>query len=149
MCMLGVCLCSYAQNLFFFFFLKRTGAHSYLQTLKVLWHQLKNHWKQSACVYKSISPMYKLLHFSSVNEPSFHGLWRETTEQIDWWAKQPSEDMKCWEAWDTTCRHKAKDITPLTAWRREALKEEVLDNLPWTNERGPLSIRWTLQPRSI
>ena len=26
--------------------------------------------------------------------------------------------------------HKAKDITPLIAWRREALKEEALDDLP-------------------
>ena len=32
-----------------------------------------------------------------------------------------SEDLKCWEAWDTTCGHKAKDITPLIA---------SLDNLP-------------------
>jgi len=32
------------------------------------------------------------------------------------------EDLKCWEAWDTTCRHKAKDITPSIAWRREAWK---------------------------
>ena len=37
--------------------------------------------------------------------------WREMTEQTDWWAKQPpqvacfSEDLKCWEAWDTTCWH--------------------------------------------
>ena len=39
-------------------------------------------------------------------------------------AKQPSqmacilEDLKCWGAWDTTCWHKAKDITqPITCWR--------------------------------
>ena len=38
----------------------------------------------------------------------------------------------CWEAWDTTCGHKAKDITPLIAWR-----EEALDDLPWKDERGP------------
>ena len=59
--------------------------------------------------------------------------WRETTEQINWWAKQPSqvacvlEDQKCWGAWDTTCRHKAKDVTPSLAWRREAWKEEALE----------------------
>ena len=53
---------------------------------------------------------------------------------------------KCWEAWDTTCIYKAKDITPLTAWRREAWKEEALDVLPWKGERGPSSIRWTLEP---
>ena len=46
------------------------------------------------------------------------------TEQIDWQAKQPSqmacflEALKCW-AWSSTCRYKAKDITPSTAWRRE------------------------------
>ena len=38
-----------------------------------------------------------------------------------------------------TCGHKAKDITPLTAWRREALKEEALDDLPWKDKRGPSS----------
>ena len=56
------------------------------------------------------------------------------------------EDLKCWEAWDTTCGHKAKDITPLIAWRREALKEEALDDLPWKDERGPSSVRRTLEP---
>ena len=36
---------------------------------------------------------------------------------IDWQTKQPSqvdcvsEDLKCWGAWDTACRHKDKDIT--------------------------------------
>ena len=57
-----------------------------------------------------------------------------------------SEDLKCWEAWDTTCGHKAKDITPSIAWRREAWKEEALDDLPWKDERGPSSIRRTLEP---
>ena len=28
-------------------------------------------------------------------------------------------DLKCWGAWDTTCGHKAKDITWSIAWRRE------------------------------
>ena len=51
-------------------------------------------------------------------------------------AKQPpqvacfSEDLKCFRAWDTTCGHKAKDITPSKAWRREAWKEEALKDLP-------------------
>ena len=77
--------------------------------------------------------------------------WRGMADQIDWRAKQPSqvacfsEDLKCWEAWDTTCRHKAKDLIPSTAWRREALKEEALDDLPWKDERGPSSIRRTLE----
>ena len=71
---------------------------------------------------------------------------------MDWRAKQPSQvacfsdDLKCWEAWDTTCGHKAKDITPLITWRREALKKKVLDDLPWKDERGPSSIRQTLEP---
>ena len=75
-----------------------------------------------------------------------------TTEQIHWQAKQPSEvacfseDLKRCEAWDTTCGYKAKDLTPSITWRREAWKEEVLDDLPWKNERGPSSIRWTLEP---
>ena len=68
--------------------------------------------------------------------------WREINEQIDWWKKQPSqvvciwEDLKCWGVWDTTSRHKAKDITPSITWRREAWKEETLNNLPWKDERG-------------
>ena len=63
--------------------------------------------------------------------------WREMTVEIDWRAKQPSqaacvpEDLKYWRAWDTSCGHKAKDITPSTAWRREAGKEEALSDLSW------------------
>ena len=34
------------------------------------------------------------------------------------------EDPKCWGAWDTICRHKAKDITPSIAWRSETWKQE-------------------------
>ena len=77
---------------------------------------------------------------------------REMTEQTDWWVKQPSqvacfsEDLKCWGAWNTSCPHKAKDIMPSTIWRKEAWKEVMLDNLLWKDERGPSSIRWTLQP---
>ena len=52
---------------------------------------------------------------------------------------------RCWEAWDTICGHEAKAITPLIAWRREALKEEVLDNLSWKYERGPSLNRWILE----
>ena len=71
-----------------------------------------------------------------------HAEWRGMIEQIDGWAKQPSqvacfsEGLQCWGAWDTTCRYKAKDITPLIASRREAWKEEALDDLPWKDERG-------------
>ena len=32
------------------------------------------------------------------------------------------------------------------AWRREAWKEKALDDLPWKDERGPSSIRRTLEP---
>ena len=77
--------------------------------------------------------------------------WREVIEHIDWREKQRaqvacvSEDLKCWWAWNTTCGHKAKDITPSTAWRREAWKEEVLGDLLWKDEGGPSSIRWTLE----
>ena len=48
------------------------------------------------------------------------------TEQMGWWGKQPSQ-VAC----VSTCGCKAKDITPLTARRREAWKEEALNNLPW------------------
>ena len=77
---------------------------------------------------------------------------RDTTEQTDWQAKQPSqvacisEDLKCGEARDTTCRHKAKGITPSIAWRHEAWKEETPDDLLLKDERGPTSIRRTLEP---
>ena len=69
-----------------------------------------------------------------------------------WRAKQPSqvacfsEDQKCWGAWDTTCGHKAKDITPSIAWRRKARKEEALDDAPWKDERRLSSIRRTMEP---
>ena len=64
--------------------------------------------------------------------------WREMTEAC------VSEDLKCWAAWDTTCGHKAKNITPSVAWRREVWTEEALDDLPWKDERRPLSTRQTL-----
>ena len=78
--------------------------------------------------------------------------WRKMTEHIDWQAKQPLhvacflEDLECWGTWDSTCGYKAKDITPSIAWRREAWKEEALDELPWKNQRGSSSIRQTLEP---
>ena len=49
-------------------------------------------------------------------------------------------------AWDSTCGHKAKDITQSIAWRREAWTEEALVNLPWMGESEPSSIRRTLKP---
>ena len=75
--------------------------------------------------------------------------WMEMTEQIDRRAKQPpqvtgvSKGLKCWGAWDIACGNKAKDLTSSTVWRREAWKEEALDDIPWKDERGPSSIRRT------
>ena len=43
-----------------------------------------------------------------------------------------------------SCEHKAKDTT-LSAWRKEAWKEEVLDDLPGKDGRGPSPIRQTLE----
>ena len=66
-----------------------------------------------------------------------------------WWVTRnyhgSSVNLKCWEAWDTTCRHKAKDVTQLIAWRREVWKEEARDNLPWKDERGASFISQTLE----
>ena len=50
-----------------------------------------------------------------------------------------SEDLRCWGAWGTNCRHKAKGITPLIIWRRRAQEEKMLDNLPWKEKKAPLS----------
>ena len=74
--------------------------------------------------------------------------------KVEWEAQNSYEcialdmrsDLNCWGAWDTTCGHKAKDITPSIAWRREARKEEALNDLPWKDERGPSSVRRTLEP---
>ena len=49
------------------------------------------------------------------------------------------------EAWDTTRGHKSKEITPSITWRREAQKEEAIIDLPWEDEKGPSSIRPTLE----
>ena len=83
-------------------------------------------------------------HLRKLNSCGYTALdmpeWREMTEQTDWRTKQPSqvacvsEDLKCWGAWDTICGHKTKYFTPSIAWRREAWKEEALDDLPWKNE---------------
>ena len=70
--------------------------------------------------------------------------WRKMTKQINWQAVQPSQvvcisDLRCWGAWDTTCGHKAKAVTPSIAGR----KETALHSLPWKDERGMLSIGQT------
>ena len=62
-----------------------------------------------------------------------------------YWSRAAFASRKCWGARDTICGHKAKDITPSIAWRGEAWREEALDDLPWKDERGPSSIRQTLE----
>ena len=65
------------------------------------------------------------IHSDRFNEPATKsGKWHvldmpESKEMTDKrLVKQPtcvacvSEDLMCWRAWDTTCGHKAKDITP-------------------------------------
>ena len=90
-------------------------------------------------------PMRQLLASTFENSCGCSALdmleWREMMKQIHWQAKQSSQvacfsDLKYWGAWDTTCRHKAMDITQLITWRREALKEEMLDDLPWKDKRA-------------
>ena len=60
----------------------------------------------------------------------------------------PSSRASCSRlgAKDTAWGHKAKDITPSMAWRREAWKEEALDDLPSKDQREPSSIRRTFGP---
>ena len=75
---------------------------------------------------------------------------RVKTKQTDSQEKQPlhvaciSVNLKCWGAWDITCRHKAKGTTPLTAWWTDAQKEVAHKGLPWKDEKGPLSVSYTL-----
>ena len=95
----------------------------------------------------SISIFETSCGYTALNLPE----WREMTEQTDWRAKQPlqvvcvSEDLKCWGAWDSTCGHKAKDITPLIAWRRKAWKVETFYNFPSKDQKGPKLMRWPLE----
>ena len=77
---------------------------------------------------------------------------REMTEKIEtsgkrqpWQVVCVLKILKCWGAWHTNCGHKAKDITISIAWRREAWTEEVLDDLPTKDERGPSSNRRALE----
>ena len=112
------------------------------QISRLIWRRW---WMPHTC-YSCVQPVPQYIT-KTLDMPE----WQETTEQTGRRAKQPSqvvcysEDLKYWGAWDSTCRHKAKDITRLMAWRREAWTEEVRDNLPWKDERGPSSIRQTLE----
>ena len=100
--------------------------------------------------WKAHTAMCQWLTFTSESSCVYTALdmpeRREMTENC----KQPSQvacmskDLRYWGAWDITCGHRAKDITSSIAWRREAWKEEALDDLPWRDKRGPSSVRWTL-----
>lgn len=85
---------------------------------------------------------YTVLHIS---EP------RKVTKQRVWRATQPLqvvrvlEDLKRLRAWDITCRFRAKDTTPSASCRSKVSKEEALDDPPWKDEKGPLSVRPTLE----
>ena len=109
---------------------------------------MHTHHAQSGTCRWSTSTFKNSCRWITLDMPESRG----TTEQIHWQAKQPSEvacfseDLKHCEAGYTTCGYKAKDITPSITWRREAWKEEALNTLPWKNERGPPSIRRTLEP---
>ena len=71
--------------------------------------------------------------------------------------KQPSqvacffEDLKCWGAWDTACRHKAQQGHMIVSHRqspglrRKSQNAEVLNNLPWNVEKGRPSVRPMLE----
>ena len=111
----------------------------------------------------SVLQLTNIYNLSLVN--IFHVRSRQQEERLMWclslrqpcWcrlsetkrAKHPSqvacfsEDLKCWAARDTTCGYKAKDITPSIAWRREAWKEEALDDLPWKDERRSSGVNQT------
>ena len=74
----------------------------------------------------------------------------EVTEQIDWWAKQPSqvacfsENLKCWEAWDISCGHKSQGHHTINCLEERGMERgSARRSLKgW----GPLSIRGTLEP---
>ena len=59
----------------------------------------------------------------------------DMTKQTDWQAKQPSQvawkNLNHWSHEAERCRKRGK--------------EEVLDDLPWKDERGTLSIQWRLE----
>ena len=70
--------------------------------------------------------------------------WSETTEQTDWRAKQPSrvacisEDLKCWEPWNTTCGHHTIDRLEERGVERGFLDEHwnrFKSNVAETSER--------------
>lgn len=81
---------------------------------------------------------------------------REMTKQTDWQAQNPLytyvahalEVLKCWGAWDTTCRPKTKERTSyhLFALRRKAQKKTEVVELAWKGKIGPLLVSPALEP---
>ena len=84
----------------------------------------------------------KLCGCTTLNMPK----WMETTEQIDWWAKQPSQ-VACsgvvWKLWNV----EKFETWPVGTKPRishhwspggEGLKKEALEIFPEKNEKGPL-----------
>ena len=76
------------------------------------WHAK---WEAQTCMYQCSTYTFgNSCECTALDMPE----WSEIKEQIDWRVKatmimgRTSEDLKCWEAWDTTCGQKATDITP-------------------------------------
>ena len=75
--------------------------------------------------------------------------WRAVTLSVDScteikrvWRKVPESDARG-SVRLTGRQDKAKDITPSSVWRREAWKEEALDDLPSKDERERAIINQT------
>ena len=77
-------------------------------------------YRQNAhfCLHCTPLRVVKVLRICTQRQPEAQRQLREMPEQIDWQVNQLSqmacisEDLQCWGARDTTCEHKAKDITP-------------------------------------
>ena len=98
----------------------QTGEDENIAVLQgALFHRLK----QACTSSGKLTPSYGKTQHSAHNIKKVLA-WRKMTKQAERQAKQPSQmacisgDLKCWGAWDTTCKHKAKDIAPSIAWRR-------------------------------
>ena len=72
-------------------------------------------------------------------------LWSHRTyffEQVHWVACV-SEDLKCWGAWDTICRHTAKDITPSNIFfRASALWDSACETDSKGTKDDVTSVPW-------
>ena len=79
-------------------------------------------------------------HQRQICTPLYHQQTCDVEQNDDWLYQR---ETGCRE--EITCGHKAKEITPLIAWRREAQKEEALKDLFWEDDKGPSSIKPTLE----